>query len=399
MSTGVFINESDEAVITCPNCHRTKLTSITQFRHHHRPLRIKCVCGQAFTISLDDEEQDTYTFDDDAQATTVIPAYTTPAPGSSSTLHAQHLSFHGTGGSLFGIYIVNQLLSLCTVGIYKFWAKTKVRHYLLSQTDFAGDRFAYHGTGKELASGWGKAFLIFFLPLIIVTQLQNFMGPRLSGIVELLQLGVALVFIPVAMVNSRRYRLSRISWRGIRFLFRGRVVDFMRLFLSGIGLTVITLGLYYPIFAVKRCAFMTANSYFGNQTCRFDGEPKALFRPFLLAYLLAIPTVGLYWFWFLAQKQRYLWGHTSLASARFRSTVTGKELLVLHLTNALLLFGTFGLALPWVKVRNIHFTYKHLKIEGPLDLEAIQQEPQGASATGEGLASFFDFLDAGFDLG
>jgi uncharacterized membrane protein YjgN (DUF898 family) len=30
------------------------------------------------------------------------------------------------------------------------------------------------------------------------------------------------LFTPVAMVGSRRYRLTRTSWRGIRFSFRGR---------------------------------------------------------------------------------------------------------------------------------------------------------------------------------
>jgi uncharacterized membrane protein YjgN (DUF898 family) len=36
------------------------------------------------------------------------------------------LSFHGTGGALFGIHIVTLLLSLVTLGIYSFWGRTKV---------------------------------------------------------------------------------------------------------------------------------------------------------------------------------------------------------------------------------------------------------------------------------
>jgi uncharacterized membrane protein YjgN (DUF898 family) len=65
----------------------------------------------------------------------------------------------------------------------------------------------------------------------------------------------------------------------------------------------------------------------------------------------------------------------------------------------LLLVSTFGLAWPWVTARSITFTFHHLMCEGAIDLDAIQQQAQTATATGEGIASFFAFLDAGFDLG
>ena len=70
--------------------------------------------------------------------------------------------------------------------------------------------------------------------------------------------------------------------------------------------------------------------------------------------------------------------------------------MTLYLVNALLLICTLGIAWPWVRVRNIHFAFRYLSLEGPLDLESIQQQAQFASATGEGLAGF---LDTGFDLG
>ena len=71
----------------------------------------------------------------------------------------------------------------------------------------------------------------------------------------------------------------------------------------------------------------------------------------------------------------------------------------MHLGNLLLLLVTLGLGWPWVTSRNVQFTFRHVSLEGALDVATIQQEAQIASATGEGLASFFDFLDVGFDLG
>src|SRR5262247_2823684 len=58
-------------------------------------------------------------------------------------------AFLGSGGTLLGIHVVNVLLTLSTLGVYYFWAKTRVRRYLFSESEFAADRFAYHGTGRE----------------------------------------------------------------------------------------------------------------------------------------------------------------------------------------------------------------------------------------------------------
>jgi len=78
-----------------------------------------------------------------------------------------------------------------------------------------------------------------------------------------------LIFIPVAMVGSRRYRLTRTSWRGIRFSFRGRAWTFIPIFLKGYFLSGLTFGLYYPFYLTRRQSFMMSNSYFGNERFGF----------------------------------------------------------------------------------------------------------------------------------
>jgi len=310
----------------------------------------------------------------------------------------RRLSFHGSGGTLFGIYLLNSLLTIFTLGIYSFWGKTKVRSYLWSQTELEQDSFVYHGTGKELMSGFSKAMLVFGIPLTILNMLPNFLEPK-----EILTIGsqaltyiLVMIFVPVAMVGARRYRLSRTSWRGIRFSFRGKIGDFMKIFLGGGFLTALSLGFYYPFFVARRQEFMMGNSYFGNRRFEFDGRGRDLFKPYLFALLLTLPTLGLSWFWFQAKKQRYFWRHTHLDAIHFQSTVTGGRLLALHLVNLLLLVLTLGVAWSWVMVRNIQFAFTYLTLEGMMDPAMIQQEAQAASATGDVLAGL---MDAGFDLG
>src|SRR5918999_4430018 len=92
------------------------------------------------------------------------------------------LRYHGEGWALFGLLIVNALLTIVTLGIYSFWAKNKVREFHYSHTELDGDRFAYHGTGGELFSGALKAFGIMILFLIafgfIGFTLQRFGLPK-----------------------------------------------------------------------------------------------------------------------------------------------------------------------------------------------------------------------------
>jgi uncharacterized membrane protein YjgN (DUF898 family) len=309
------------------------------------------------------------------------------------------LYFRGSAGSLFGILLVNMLLTLCTLGIYMFWAKVKVRRYLWGQTEFEGDRFAYHGTAGELLIGSLKAVAVFGLPFFALRYLPEFLEASLPVKIVCSALAYLIVgiFIPFAIVGTRRYRLSRTSWRSIRFSFRGKLREFFWLYYKGFILSALTLRFYSPFFEVKKYAFLTGNSYFGDRRFAFDGEGRELFRIFLRSLLPVILTLGIYGFWYKAKKQRYLVEHTSFDSARFTCTITGGGLCSLYLINLVIVIATLGFAVPWAMVRMLEYTYGHISLEGPLDLTAIEQDAQSASAVAEGLAGFLD-LDFSFGL-
>ncbi len=351
----------------------------------------------------------------------------------------QSFTTYGEGGTLLGIHIVNVLLTLVTLGIYYFWAKVRVRRYLFSQTEFAGDRFSYHGTGAEVLRGTVKAALVFGVPYLGLS-----FGPQLAGMdiyTRTLSGWAAglllLIFIPVAIVSARRYRLSRTSWRGITLSFRGKTRDFINLWVKGYLLTGLTLGLYYPYFSAKKHAFLTTHSYFGSRSFSFQGEGKALVKSFLLPYCLtpvvmsvpvagflsmvsslmknpgdisAIPSIGattvaglaaaflllrLLWLSYGLKEQRYFWEQAGLGDASFRFSATLWPYLKLKALNLLLLLATVGLAWPWTTIRNLRFVVNHLTLVGPQNFDDVVQDYDGAPPTGEGLDGF---LDTGFDL-
>jgi uncharacterized membrane protein YjgN (DUF898 family)/tetratricopeptide (TPR) repeat protein len=336
------------------------------------------------------------------------------------------LSFHGNGGELFGIFIFNLLKSLGTLGIYSFWGKVKTRQYLWRQSEFAGDRFSYHGTGKELLIGWLRAMLCFgsimgaqaVLPLVwdhVVAQVLA------GGIIY----GGLAVLIPLARIGTMRYRLSRTAWRGIRFSFRGHFLPFFWLSLRGYLLTVLTFGFYYPYFHLYVRRFMVENSAFGSAPFKFDTVGpdmrdlwkryavslgiSMVFLPigFLMSFgslqkslgvagipLAVVCTLIIYgciWLPYLAARRRFYWNHTRVGGGKFRSSVDASELFRLYGENFLLAIASLGLALPWIKIRTMRYDLEHLALQGAEDLSAIMQDAQQAASTGDELAGFLDF--------
>jgi uncharacterized membrane protein YjgN (DUF898 family) len=333
-------------------------------------------------------------------AATPSAAFRPPAAPPSPTAGAgmRRVRFRGSAMGLFGIHAINALLTLLTLGVFYFWAKTRVRRYVLGETEFEEDRFAYHGNGRELLIGFAKGASIFFIPIALLTILPEvYQAPEevRTSLRSLMWL-VGLLLVPIAMVGARRYRLSRTSWRGIRFSFRGRARQFVGIFVVGTILMSLTAGLYYPVFGTQKQAFMVSNSYFGSRKFDFDGRGRDLMKPFIVMLLLFVPTLGLSWFWFTARRQRYFTEHTRFGAVRFRCTVRGGPLAWLTISNFVAVVLSLGVLWPWTVVRTLEFTLRNTTLHGPLDLETIHQDARAASAMGEGLAGL---LDADFGMG
>lgn len=381
--------------IQCPNCAFSD--NIDDGKISPKGGIAKCPkCGHRFPIKRPQSQN--LPVDSFSAATVVLKppasdnkqAYAQPTVAAKPTPAAYRFSFHGSGGALFGIYIVNILLTIITFGIYRFWGKVKVRQYLYSQTELMKDRFAYHGTGKELFIGWLKAAGVFIIGYGIIIGLAKFIHPLFF----LLAYPIFIVVIPFALVGARRYRLSRTSWYGIRFSFRGEFKTAVGLYAGGLFLTTITLGIYYPIFHAKMQGFWRNNSYFGNTPFKYDGNGKDLLGSFILAVFLSIITLGIYWFWYKAYEQRYDWEHTTFPSVKFKSTITGGKLSSFTLTNLLLIIFTLGLGFPWAITRSLNFHFANLVLEGSVDLDKIKQDAQTARATADSLADFMN-IDSG----
>lgn len=306
------------------------------------------------------------------------------------------LKFQGDGRTLFGISLVNLIKTVFTLGFYRFWAKTNVRQYLWGQTLFAGDRFSYHGTAKELLRGAVRLGAVLILLLLINVYVTFNVGIVEGELASNLIGMIIAILIPALMVGAWKYRLSRTAWRNIRFSFRGNKMEAFILYATGSVLSALTLGLYWPFFKMSTEKFWRGNSWFGDVQFRFSGVGKDFFMKYILAILLTPLTLGFYLFWFAADLKRYLWSHTHFGGATFNFPIQGRDYMNLKVTNFFILLFTLGLGLPWVVVRNQNFLTNNLTLAGNIELSHIVQEMKDSGAFGEEAT---DVMDVPIDIG
>ena len=55
--------------------------------------------------------------------------------------------YFGKGATLFKLYFITAIFTVLTLGIYRFWANTRIREYIWSSVTGDDDSFGYTGTG------------------------------------------------------------------------------------------------------------------------------------------------------------------------------------------------------------------------------------------------------------
>ncbi|MEN9909398.1 MAG: hypothetical protein RLZZ540_2547 [Bacteroidota bacterium] len=303
------------------------------------------------------------------------------------------LDYNGKGSDFFGIIMVNWLLIVITLGFYYPWAKAKQLQYIYNSTSLNEDSFAFHGTGKEMFKGFLKAIALFVLIGVVAYLLVDLFNSPLLG--PLLFYGTLIIVSPIAIHGSYRYRMSRTSWRGIRFGYRGDRKEFILLFFKWIFFTIITLGVYGPWMAMNMRNYLLGNVRFGDVEFQYDGDGGDYFALNIKGYLLTIITFGIYGFWWQKELFEYYVNNLSLkrgdAKIHLNSTATAGGFFKLIVTNILLLVFTLGLGYAWVATRTIKFIFENIEAEGNINLDKLTQtEENYKDATGEDLSDFLN---------
>lgn len=186
---------------------------------------------------------------------------------------------------LAGTVIKGMLLTLVTFGLYRFWFKSRLRRYYLSNTRLLGDGFEYTGTGKELFVGFLIAIAI-LAPFYLAATIATLMSGETAG--QIVSTLVGFVVMPsllqIAMYRARRYRLSRTRYRGIRFSQSGTGRGYLLHAIKWLLLTAVTLGICLPMMRTALYRYRMGNTFFGQVQAQFEGEAKPLMKRWLIVW-------------------------------------------------------------------------------------------------------------------
>ena len=186
--------------------------------------------------------------------------------------------FEGKTKEYFGIWIVNLLLSIVTLGIYSAWAKVRRKKYFYHNTLIENVGFDYHAKPISILKG-----RLIAVALIIVASV--------NPILQSLVLVLIFLFLPWLVVRGSIFNARNSSHRGLRFDFTGTFGKAIRVFIGLPLLTMISLGLAVPYAAHEKNQFIVNNHRFGLSQFEMKRVVGGFYKVYLI--LVIVPLIGI----------------------------------------------------------------------------------------------------------
>jgi uncharacterized membrane protein YjgN (DUF898 family) len=378
------------------------------------------------------------------------PATTSPA----GEARRCRLRFTGTGEEYFGIWIVNLLLTIITLGIYSAWAKVRKMQYFYRNTQLDGSGFEYHGNPVAILKGRLLAAGLLIAYKLALTTLGAF---------ALIVVLAIMAAVPWLLTQSYRFRLRNSSYRGLRFRFGGPVSEAYlfiglpmilmlapgaliqsgvagdpqhptRMFGIGIGGAYLGLAVLWPYlhFSFKR--WQHGHAFYGTGRGRFEASAGdfygaygaavgiTLFGVIPLAVLIGAfgvgvgalggrsggPTAIAFTFVFVlafysvmlgagslvhAWIQNAVWSGTRIEGVAFAGDMRPGRLMGITLGNIVMIVLSLGLLIPFAVMRALKYKVESIEV---LDADALAQfvgdeANSSVGALGEGAVDVMDF--------
>ena len=190
--------------------------------------------------------------------------------------------FQGKASEYFGIWIVNLLLSLLTLGIYSAWAKVRRKKYFYNNTLIDNVGFDYHANPIAILKGRVIAFVFF----IGYSQ-----SVHISPFLPILFLVIFFIALPWIVVRGLLFNARNSSHRGLRFDFVGKVGQAVKVFIGLPLLLIPTFGLIAPYVAHERSQFVMSNHRFGLSQFDMSRVVKQFYKVYLIVFI--VPFIGI----------------------------------------------------------------------------------------------------------
>ncbi|MGB0749887.1 MAG: YjgN family protein [Magnetospiraceae bacterium] len=325
--------------------------------------------------------------------------------------------------SLFRTHWFNVAMTILSLGIYRFWAQTRVRQHLWSSVRVEEAPLGYTGRAGELGVGFLIGLICVLGPLAFLRWVGEVVGLTASQTIlaptDLAFLMMFVFFAAITIFKVRQYKLSRTVWRGLRGGMDGDGLTYAVL-LTGVAIpTILTAGLALPWARTQLMAHKMRRTRFGAQYFDFAPNAYPLYRDFIPAYVscliltplavavsfFAVKVAGLLdayfagagfftlsgmagfaligaagymvilvsWAHYRAAEYAHFARSTRYASHRFCFEADGTDFAFLWIGNHLISLCTLTLGTPWVYRRSMRFIADYLVIYGPVRLRRTTQ--------------------------
>uniref|UniRef100_A0A486XRT7 Probable transmembrane protein n=1 Tax=Rheinheimera sp. BAL341 TaxID=1708203 RepID=A0A486XRT7_9GAMM len=340
------------------------------------------------------------------------------------------VAFSGNASEFFGIWIVNLLLSIVTLGIYSAWAKVRTNQYFYGHTRIDNQPFRYLASPIQILKGRIIAVVIFAL---------FFALSSLSPQAALLLLLPFMLLSPWLIVQSMKFNLRMTSYRNVRFAFHGNYLGALKYFVLLPVLSVFTLYLAMPWALKKIDQYLCSHISFGGKKLQVNTDTSSYYIAALVAFasvmglaivigivvaiigvigaatvgdgidseagssgiavLISVVMFALYFVGFAlsgaiyqSMIRNHLFERTELSGvAKFKSEMQVLPYAWLILSNLLAIIVTLGLAYPWTKIRKAAYlaSVTTVAVYPAID-NLIEDAQQNSNAFGEEAAGLFD---------
>ena len=310
--------------------------------------------------------------------------------------------FSGKGKEYFGIWIVNILLSVITLGIYSAWAKVRNKRYFYGHTSIAGDNFEYHGTPIQILKG-----RIIAVVCVVVWSISEQVSPLLS-------LGLIVAFVlllPLLSRSNARFDSAMTSFRNVHFSFHGTISGAYWAilgrgtlatlgFVAAMGVVVFAMQLnviagvvailvllpayvYLQAWSLVGIANYFSNGYrYGERQFKADYTNAFYFKTYLIATLIWMVLMAVVVVSFVA-----IAGVNLVSNPESFTELMGHSDLITFMIGYYLAFIAIGLAIgAYLKVKVRNYTFSQLVLEGK-DTELASEFSFASTLTVKGYVS------------
>ena len=337
------------------------------------------------------------------------------------TSDTRAFEFTGSAKEWFGIWIVNLLLSIVTIGIYSAWAKVRTKKYFYRNTHVEGRNFDYHATGGQILKG-----RLIVIAAIICFQIILALLP----VIGLILLIALIFFYPWLLIRAMIFNANVSSFSNVRFNFNGTYGQGFKVYLFYPILCALTAYTTLPILDRTMKRFSINNHRLGTATFEMNAGIGAFYKAAFLALLWVIsvfviaifgmglsfvgfgedilwslekndPTLlfsimGVFYavffigfipapFIYQAFTRNEVYNTTLLKGGhRLRSNVSAPQLIWIAVSNLVVVVFTGGLMLPWAQIRIARYLADHTAVDlgGSVD-DFVGQQEKATSALGD----------------